>query len=94
MSPRIDNIGALSVHVYFADHRRPHVQVRGPGVRANVDIRTGEVLAGNVPPKELRAVHVWLAPRREALEAAFFAALRHERPDTIISDYKEATDDL
>jgi hypothetical protein len=49
---------------------------------------------GNLPPKELRAVPAWLAPRREALEAAFFAALRHERPDTIIGDYEEATHDL
>lgn len=94
MSPRLDNIGALSVHVYFADHRRPHVQVGGPGVRANVDIRTGKVLAGDIAPKELRVIHAWLAPGREALEAAFLAALRHERPDTIIGDYKEATDDL
>jgi hypothetical protein len=94
LSPRLDSIGGLSVYVYFADHRRPHVQVRGPGVRANVDIRTGDVLAGHLGPKQLRTVHTWLTPRRDALEAAFFAALRHEQPDTIISGYREATDDL
>jgi hypothetical protein len=94
VSPRLDNIGGLSVWVYFSDHRRPHIQVRGAEVRANIDIRSGEVLAGHLPPKDLRTVRAWLAPRREALEAAFFAALRHQSPGTIIDDYKEATRDL
>jgi hypothetical protein len=82
------------VYVYFADHRRPHIQVRGPGIRANVDVRTGDILAGELPPKDLRKVREWLEPRRQALTAAFFSALRHESPDTIISAYREATDDL
>ena len=94
MSPRLDDIGGLSVWVYFADHRRPHIQVRRPGIRANIDIRTGEVLAGHLPPKDLRVVRAWMAPRRAALEAAFFAALRHEAPGTIIQNYVEATGDL
>ena len=94
MSPRLDHIGRLSVWVYFADHRRPHVQVRGDGVRANVDIRTGELLAGHIAPKDLRAVRSWLAPRRHAVEEAFFAALRHEPPDTIVRRYREVTDGL
>jgi hypothetical protein len=94
MSPRLDRIGRLSVWVYFADHRRPHIQVRGGGVKANIDIRTGDVLAGDIPAKDLRHVRAWLEPRRGALEAAFFAALRHEAPDTILTAYREATDDL
>lgn len=80
--------------VYFVDHRRPHFQVRGPGTRANIDIHTGAVLSGSVSPKELRRLRGWLRPRRPALEAAFFAALRHEEPDTIIAQYEEATHDL
>lgn len=94
VSPRLDQVGRLSVWVYFADHRRPHVQLRGAGVRANVDIRTGEVLAGSLAPKDERLVRDWLEPRRSALEAAFFAALRHEAPDTIVTAYREATHDL
>lgn len=94
VSPRLDQVGRLSVWVYFADHRRPHVQLRGSGVRANLDIRTGDLLAGSLSPKDLRQVRAWLAPRREALETAFFAALRHEAPDTIVAAYREATDDL
>ena len=94
MSPRLDQIGSLSVWVYFADHRRPHVQVRGPGVRANFDIGSGAVLAGEVPHKELREIRRWLAPRRVALEVAFFAALRHEAADVILARYREDTDGL
>lgn len=94
VSPRLDQVGRLSVWVYFADHRRPHIQVRGPGARANIDIRTGALLAGQMPPKELREIRRWLEPRRGALEAAFFAALRHEAAGTIVARYKEDTDGL
>lgn len=96
MSPRLAEIGRLSVWVYFADHRRPHIQVRGPGgrPRANIDIHSGEVLAGTLPAKELRAVREWVRPRRRALEDAFLAALRHEDADTIRVRFEEATDEL
>ena len=94
MSPRLDQIGSLSVWVYFADHRRPHVQVRGPGVRANIDIKSGAVFAGEVPHRQLRELRRWLEPRRAALEAAFLAALRHEAADTILARYREDTDGL
>ena len=50
--------------------------------------------SARLPPKDLRVVRAWLAPRRRALEAAFFAALRHEAPGTIIQNYVEATGDL
>ena len=91
LSPPLDQIGPLSVWVYFADHRRPHVQIRGPGTRANVDILSGEVLAGELSPKDHRRVLQWLVPRREAVLDAFHAALRHETPDTILTRYREAT---
>jgi hypothetical protein len=94
VSPQLDRMGALTVWVYFADHRRPHVQVRGPGIRANVDIKTGEVLAGHLPAKVHRQFGAWLGPRRAALLAAFHSALEHEATDTILSSYREATRDL
>jgi hypothetical protein len=94
MSPQLDKMGVLTVWVYFADHRRPHVQVRGPGIRANIDIDTGEVLAGHLPVKTHRQFREWLAPRRTALLAAFHSALEHEATDTILSSYREATRDL
>ena len=94
MSPRRDRVGPLSVWVYFSDHRRPHIQVRGAGIKANIDIATGAVLAGNVPAKDLRRIRDWLVPRRAALTEAFHAALRHEATDTIVRAYREATDGL
>ena len=94
MSPRLDHIGRLTVWVYFNDHQRPHIGVRGPGIRANIDIATGAVLAGRVPPKDLRQLRAWMAPRREALEAAFSGALLHEDPTKLATRYKEATDGI
>lgn len=63
-------------------------------MKANIDIRGGEVLVGHVPPDDLRLLRRWLEPHREALEIAFYAALRHEATDTIITRYGEATREL
>lgn len=91
MSPQLDRVGRLSVWVYFIDHLRPHIAVRGPGIRANIDIATGAVLAGRVPSKDLRQLRGWMEPRRAALETAFFAALNHEDPAKLLGQYREAT---
>ncbi len=94
MSPRLDHVGSMSIWVYFNDHRRPHIQVRGAGIKANVDIVSGEVLAGYLAPKDLRQLRIWMQPRREALVEAFLAALHHEEPGTMRARYKEATRDI
>lgn len=80
--------------VYFIDHRRSHIAVRGPAIRANIDIATGAVLAGRVPPKELRQLRAWMEPRRAALEQAFFAALNREDPAKLAAQYREATNGI
>jgi hypothetical protein len=59
--------------------------------RATLDIGTSDTLAGELPPRLHRKARKWIAPRREALQEAFFAALRHEHPAQIVADFKEAT---
>ena len=71
MSPRWATVAGYTLYFYAQErHRRPHVDVRGPDGNASVDISTGEVLAGNLPPRVLRAVQGLLQRHRaEALEA-------------------------
>ena len=57
MSPRWATVAGYRLYFYVQErHRRPHVDVRGPDGNASLDIRTGEVLAGNLPPRVLRGV--------------------------------------
>jgi hypothetical protein len=84
MSPRWATVAGYDLYFYAAErHQRPHVDVRGPDGRATLDIRTGEVLAGRLPARVLRAVKTVLdAHRTRALEA-FQAALEHRPFDSL-----------
>ena len=72
MSPRWATVAGCGLHFYAAErHRRPHVDVRRGGEHATVDVLTGEVLAGELPPRVLRAVQALRAEHRQAALAAF-----------------------
>lgn len=81
MSPQWAEVMGYGLYFYFGErHRRPHVDVRRGAEHATVDIVTGELLAGQLPPRVLRAVRSLLeAHRQEALDA-FHAALDHRSP--------------
>ena len=67
---------------YFNDnHERPYEAIRQGRRRiASIELVTGEMLAGTVPPQALRAVQQLLREHQaEALEA-FERALGHELP--------------
>ncbi len=57
-----------------------------------MDVLTGEVLAGELPPRVLRTVQALLAEHREAALAAFSATLDHRFPGTL-EEETEATDE-
>lgn len=93
MSPRWASVAGYGLYFYAAErHRRPHVDVRRGGEHATVDVITGELLAGALPPRILRAVQALLADHREAAVAAFNATLEHRFPGTLDAE-KEAEDD-
>lgn len=84
MSPHWASIGSMKLYFYGAEpHRRPHVDVRGPGFNATLDVQTGEVLAGQLPTKQLRQVRQLLKKHQELALEAFDRALRHDFPGTL-----------
>jgi hypothetical protein len=84
MSPRWAEVGNCRLYFYGAErHERPHVDVRGPGFNATVDVQTGEVLAGALPRKELREVRRLLEEHRELALEAFYRTLEHDFPGTL-----------
>ncbi len=93
MSPRWATVAGYGLYFYAAErHRRPHVDVRKGEEHATVDVLTGEVLAGQLPPRVLRAVQSLLASNREAAIFAFNETLEHRFPGTLEAE-TEASDD-
>ncbi len=93
MSPRWATVAGYGLYFYAAErHRRPHVDVRRGGEHATLDVLTGDVLAGELPPRVLRAVQELLSEHREEAVRAFNETLEHRFPGSLDVE-TETTDD-
>ncbi len=57
--PTISRFFGLTITMYFDDHGPPHFHARGAGHSAKVQIDTLEVLASDLPRRDLRLVLAW-----------------------------------
>ncbi len=81
--PTISMFYGILVSIYYADtsrHHKPHVHVRYQGQKASVAIEDGSVLAGEIPPRQLRMVQVWVDIHREELLADWELAVAGDEP--------------
>lgn len=67
--PVLSRFYGIVIRMYFqqAEHNPPHIHaIYGDDVAA-IEIRTGEVLEGHLPPKALEMVREWVGLHRESL---------------------------
>ena len=81
--PVISTFLGIIVRVYHDDHEPPHVHVQYGEFEAIVEISTGRVLAGRLPPRVKRALIEWLRARRSAVTKAWQFARRHRTPPRV-----------
>ena len=65
----------IIVQMMFFDtdkHKKPHIHVRYGEFKASFDIETIEILAGNLPTKQLRLVKAWMEIHKDELMANWF----------------------
>jgi Domain of unknown function (DUF4160) len=53
--------------MFFHDHLPPHFHVQFAEYEAQISIETGELVAGNLPRRELRLVQAWTEIHRKEL---------------------------
>ncbi len=79
--PVLSRFYGIIIRMYFqqAEHNPPHIHALYGEDMAAVDIQTGDVLEGYLPPKALAMVREWAAIHRNELlhmwETQEFAAL-------------------
>ena len=64
-------------------HHLPHIHARYAEFEASIGLADGEVLAGELPRKQLRLVQAWVELRRDELMAGWALATRGELPSKI-----------
>ncbi len=67
--PVLSRFYGIVIRMYFqqAEHNPPHIHALYGEDMAAVEIRTGEVLEGHLPPKALAMVREWTAHHRDEL---------------------------
>lgn len=61
-------------------HNQPHIHARYAEFEASIGIAEGEVLAGELPRKQLRLVQAWIELHRDELMADWELAANGELP--------------
>ena len=65
--PTIAIFYGMIVQMYWRDHPPPHIHVLYQGFEAVVDIETGAIEGGRLPPNAARIVREWVSRRRTEL---------------------------
>jgi hypothetical protein len=83
--PTLSMFYGLIIRMYFApkEHNPPHIHVYYQGESASVNIRTCEVLQGNLPAKQLRLVSAWIEIHQDELLADWALCQNGEKPFSI-----------
>ena len=81
--PVISMFYGIIIRLYLLDnrhHHSPHIHARYAGLEASIRIEDGEVLAGDLPRKQLRLVQAWIELHRDELVADWELAANGELP--------------
>ena len=81
--PTISMFYGILIAIYYADneqHHTPHFHARYQGMKASIAIEDGRVLAGELPPRQLKMVLVWADLHRDELSADWDLAANGEEP--------------
>ena len=54
----------ITVRMYFGDHPPPHIHASYQGFEALLDVRTANLIAGDMPRRPLDLVREWIELRR------------------------------
>jgi hypothetical protein len=65
--PTISIFYGIVVQMYWRDHAPPHFHAYYQGFEGLFDISTGEVIAGQLPPKPRKIVKEWAALNQSEL---------------------------
>ncbi len=81
--PIISMFYGIIIRLYLADnkhHHLPHIHARYAEFEASINIADGEILAGELPRKQLKLVQAWIELRKDELMADWELAVTGNEP--------------
>ena len=81
--PILSMFYGIIIRIYLIDNQHqnlPHIHAKYAEFEASISIEDGEILAGELPRKQLRLVQAWIELHRDELEADWEIAISGEKP--------------
>lgn len=81
--PIISMFYGIIIRMFLIDNKQhglPHIHAKYAEFEASVSISEGEILAGELPRKQLRLVQAWIELHRDELMADWDLAVSGENP--------------
>ena len=81
--PIISMFYGVIIRMYLLDnkqHNLPHIHAKYAEFEASITISDGEILAGDLPRKQLRLVQAWIELHKDELLANWEIAISGEKP--------------
>jgi hypothetical protein len=81
--PLISMFYGIIIRMYLIDnqhHNLPHIHAKYAEFEASISIQSGEILAGELPRKQLRLVQAWIELHQDELMADWELAASGELP--------------
>jgi len=88
----LEEIGSMSISMNVKDigrHNKPHIHCEYASSKASVDFE-GKVLAGRLPPRQLRELREWIKANRRTLDEAWELAVNNKRFEHLFDEVREA----
>jgi uncharacterized protein DUF4160 len=67
--PRVSHFYGIVIEMYFSDHPPPHFHAIYAEHGALIEIESGALIEGSIPPRALRLVRQWARLHRDELMA-------------------------
>jgi hypothetical protein len=81
--PRISEFYGIIIEMYWSDHNPPHFHAKYAEHKAEIEIRTLELLRGQLPNKATALVNEWAQLHRDELLTQWERARNHQPLDKI-----------
>jgi len=81
--PTISMFYGIMISIFYGEielHNKPHIHARYQNFKASICIETGDILAGEFPPKKLKLIQAWIEIHRDELFADWDLAQNGEEP--------------
>src|SRR5205085_921852 len=81
--PEISRFLGIVIHIHYNDHAPPHFHARCSGMKATIEIRSHNVLEGNLPNRTLKLAREWAELHETELLEAWQMAVQGLPPKRI-----------